>query len=80
MLKSQSLGVNKPSDILFLTDVFQEAVAAKAAGNKLLLVFYFIKCCKTSSKILLVHRFTTSLELTSSMDFLSFCHHRCFEH
>ncbi|KAK1269094.1 putative bifunctional methylthioribulose-1-phosphate dehydratase/enolase-phosphatase E1 1 [Acorus gramineus] len=28
---SQSLGVDKPSEILFVTDVFQEAVAAKAA-------------------------------------------------
>ncbi|KAI5571542.1 hypothetical protein POPTR_011G118132v4 [Populus trichocarpa] len=65
---SESLGVNKPSDILFLMDVFQEAVAAKAAGNKLLLVFYFITCCKTSSKILLVHRFTTSLELLNQFN------------
>lgn len=30
---SESLGVDKPSEILFLTDVYQEAVAAKAAGN-----------------------------------------------
>ncbi|KAL5719495.1 hypothetical protein ACHQM5_012261 [Ranunculus cassubicifolius] len=29
---SQSVGVDKPSEILFLTDVYQEAVAAKAAG------------------------------------------------
>lgn len=29
---SQSLGVDKPSQILFVTDVYQEAVAAKAAG------------------------------------------------
>lgn len=29
---TQSLGVDKPSEILFVTDVFQEAVAAKAAG------------------------------------------------
>ncbi|WJX73284.1 hypothetical protein P8452_57085 [Trifolium repens] len=29
---SQSLGVDKPSDILFVTDVYQEATAAKAAG------------------------------------------------
>ncbi|EXB42549.1 putative bifunctional methylthioribulose-1-phosphate dehydratase/enolase-phosphatase E1 1 [Morus notabilis] len=29
---AQSLGVDKPSEILFVTDVFQEAVAAKAAG------------------------------------------------
>ncbi|CAM8888155.1 unnamed protein product [Rhodiola kirilowii] len=28
----ESLGVDKPSEILFLTDVYQEAVAAKAAG------------------------------------------------
>ncbi|XP_078429261.1 haloacid dehalogenase-like hydrolase family protein [Wolffia australiana] len=28
----QSLGVDKPNQILFLTDVYQEAVAAKAAG------------------------------------------------
>lgn len=30
---SESLGVDKPSEILFVTDVYQEAVAAKAAGN-----------------------------------------------
>ncbi|KAG6790444.1 hypothetical protein POTOM_006598 [Populus tomentosa] len=29
---SESLGVDKPSDILFVTDVFQEAFAAKGAG------------------------------------------------
>ncbi|KAL6975412.1 hypothetical protein U1Q18_024208 [Sarracenia purpurea var. burkii] len=29
---SESVGVDKPSDILFVTDVYQEAVAAKAAG------------------------------------------------
>ncbi|XP_076905553.1 putative bifunctional methylthioribulose-1-phosphate dehydratase/enolase-phosphatase E1 [Bidens hawaiensis] len=29
---SESLGVDKPSDILFITDVIQEAEAAKAAG------------------------------------------------
>ncbi|XP_050943885.1 probable bifunctional methylthioribulose-1-phosphate dehydratase/enolase-phosphatase E1 isoform X2 [Cucumis melo] len=28
----ESVGVDKPSEILFVTDVFQEAVAAKAAG------------------------------------------------
>ena len=28
----QSVGVDKPSQILFLTDVYQEAVAAKTAG------------------------------------------------
>ncbi|KAJ6724482.1 BIFUNCTIONAL METHYLTHIORIBULOSE-1-PHOSPHATE DEHYDRATASE/ENOLASE-PHOSPHATASE E1-RELATED [Salix viminalis] len=65
---AESLGVDKPSDILFLTDVFQEAVAAKAAGNKLPLVFYFIKCCKTGSKILLVHHFTTSFELLNQLN------------
>ncbi|KAK7837790.1 putative bifunctional methylthioribulose-1-phosphate dehydratase/enolase-phosphatase e1 [Quercus suber] len=30
---SKSLGVDKPSEILFVTDVYQEAVAAKAAGR-----------------------------------------------
>ncbi|WOL11664.1 hypothetical protein Cni_G20428 [Canna indica] len=29
---SQSVGVDKPSQVLFVTDVYQEAVAAKAAG------------------------------------------------
>ncbi|XP_037492079.1 probable bifunctional methylthioribulose-1-phosphate dehydratase/enolase-phosphatase E1 [Jatropha curcas] len=29
---SQSLGVDKPSEVLFITDVLQEAVAAKGAG------------------------------------------------
>lgn len=30
---SESLGVDNPSKILFITDVYQEAVAAQAAGN-----------------------------------------------
>eukprot|EP00268_Persea_americana_P020416 TRINITY_DN2059_c0_g1_i1.p1 TRINITY_DN2059_c0_g1~~TRINITY_DN2059_c0_g1_i1.p1 ORF type:complete len:522 (-),score=105.34 TRINITY_DN2059_c0_g1_i1:115-1680(-) len=34
---SQSLGVDKPSQILFVTDVYQEAVAAKAAGLDVLI-------------------------------------------
>ncbi|XP_056173349.1 probable bifunctional methylthioribulose-1-phosphate dehydratase/enolase-phosphatase E1 isoform X2 [Syzygium oleosum] len=34
---SESLGVNKPSDVLFLTDVYQEAVAAKDAGLEVLI-------------------------------------------
>ncbi|XP_072981568.1 probable bifunctional methylthioribulose-1-phosphate dehydratase/enolase-phosphatase E1 1 [Typha angustifolia] len=34
---SQSVGVDKPSQILFVTDVFQEAVAAKAAGLEVLI-------------------------------------------
>ncbi|KAJ6776281.1 METHYLTHIORIBULOSE-1-PHOSPHATE DEHYDRATASE [Salix koriyanagi] len=35
---SESLGVDKPSDILFVTDVSQEALAAKGAGNLLLII------------------------------------------
>ncbi|KAF9610591.1 hypothetical protein IFM89_023385 [Coptis chinensis] len=34
---SQSLGVDKPSEILFLTDVYQEAVAAKEAGLEVII-------------------------------------------
>ncbi|XP_058095426.1 probable bifunctional methylthioribulose-1-phosphate dehydratase/enolase-phosphatase E1 1 isoform X2 [Magnolia sinica] len=34
---SQSVGVDKPSQILFVTDVFQEAVAAKAAGLEVII-------------------------------------------
>ncbi|GMN54507.1 hypothetical protein TIFTF001_023630 [Ficus carica] len=34
---TQSLGVDKPSEILFVTDVFQEAVAAKAAARTVVL-------------------------------------------
>ncbi|KAL6875748.1 hypothetical protein ACP4OV_013261 [Aristida adscensionis] len=34
---SQSLGVDNPSEILFITDVFQEAVAAKNAGFEVLI-------------------------------------------
>lgn len=34
---SDSLGVDKPSEILFVTDVVQEAVAAKAAGMDVLI-------------------------------------------
>lgn len=35
---SESLGVDKPLDVLFLTDVYQEAVAAKDAGLKVLIL------------------------------------------
>lgn len=35
------MGVHRPSDMLFVTDVFQEAVAARAAGN---LLFIFETC------------------------------------
>lgn len=35
---TESVGVDKASDILFVTDVFQEAIAAKAAGNNILVV------------------------------------------
>lgn len=34
---SQSVGVDKPSEILFVTDVYQEAVAAKAAGLEVII-------------------------------------------
>lgn len=34
---SQSIGADKPSQILFVTDVFQEAVAAKEAGLEVLI-------------------------------------------
>lgn len=32
---SESVGVDKPSEVLFVTDVYQEAEAAKAAGKNL---------------------------------------------
>ncbi|KAK3028409.1 hypothetical protein RJ639_039619 [Escallonia herrerae] len=35
---AESVGVDKPAEILFVTDVFQEAVAAKTAGNALLVL------------------------------------------
>ena len=31
---TETLGVEDPSEILFVTDVYQEATAAKAAGKK----------------------------------------------
>ncbi|KAG4968228.1 hypothetical protein JHK87_033879 [Glycine soja] len=34
---SESLGIDKPSDILFVTDVYQEATAAKAAGLEVII-------------------------------------------
>lgn len=40
---SASLGVDKPSDILFVTDVFQEATAAKAAGMCFSLILLYTK-------------------------------------
>ena len=42
---TESLGVDKPSEILFVTDVYQEATAAKAAGI-VMLIFYFNADCK----------------------------------
>jgi len=33
----QAIGVDRPSHILFLTDVYQEATAAKAAGDHICL-------------------------------------------
>ena len=39
---SESLGVDKPSDILFVTDVYQEATAAKGAGMSIFLELYFV--------------------------------------
>lgn len=42
----ESLGVDKPSEILFVTDVFQEAVAAKAAGIELLSAFTSLSTSK----------------------------------
>eukprot|EP00268_Persea_americana_P047061 TRINITY_DN4876_c0_g2_i5.p1 TRINITY_DN4876_c0_g2~~TRINITY_DN4876_c0_g2_i5.p1 ORF type:complete len:122 (+),score=15.71 TRINITY_DN4876_c0_g2_i5:1030-1395(+) len=33
----QSVGVDKPSQILFVTDVYQEAMAAKAAGLEVII-------------------------------------------
>ncbi|GJT12481.1 probable bifunctional methylthioribulose-1-phosphate dehydratase/enolase-phosphatase E1 [Tanacetum coccineum] len=34
---SESLGVHKPSEVLFVTDIYQEAVAAKAAGLEVMI-------------------------------------------
>ncbi|KAG5546213.1 hypothetical protein RHGRI_018407 [Rhododendron griersonianum] len=34
---SESLGVDKPSEILFVSDVYQEAIAAKAAGLEVII-------------------------------------------
>ncbi|TKY66509.1 bifunctional methylthioribulose-1-phosphate dehydratase/enolase-phosphatase E1 1 [Spatholobus suberectus] len=34
---SESLGVDRPSDILFVTDVYQEATAAKTAGLEVII-------------------------------------------
>jgi methylthioribulose 1-phosphate dehydratase/enolase-phosphatase E1 len=36
---TKSLGVDNPSEILFITDVFEEAVAAKSAGTPMLVPF-----------------------------------------
>jgi methylthioribulose 1-phosphate dehydratase/enolase-phosphatase E1 len=36
---SKSLGVDNPSEILFITDVFEEAVAAKSGGTPMLVPF-----------------------------------------
>ena len=40
---SQSLGVDNPSQILFITDVFEEAVAAKNSGIARLFPLYNIR-------------------------------------
>jgi hypothetical protein len=54
---SKSLGVDDPSQILFITDVFEEAVAAKSAGTAMLVPLYntriFVeKSCKCNVYIL----------------------------
>ncbi|GKC36638.1 probable bifunctional methylthioribulose-1-phosphate dehydratase/enolase-phosphatase E1, partial [Tanacetum coccineum] len=36
---SKSLGVDKPLEVLFITDVVQEAAAAKAAGLEVIISF-----------------------------------------
>ena len=44
----KTVGVDRPADMLFVTDVFQEVVAAAAAGIELLvllnLLSYFVLC------------------------------------
>ena len=40
----KTVGVDRPTDMLFVTDSFQEAVAAKTAGNLFLeLIFLFLQ-------------------------------------
>lgn len=34
----RTVGVDRPANMLFVTDVFQEAVAASSAGNALFLI------------------------------------------
>ncbi|KAI7979837.1 putative bifunctional methylthioribulose-1-phosphate dehydratase/enolase-phosphatase E1 1 [Camellia lanceoleosa] len=34
---SESVGVDRPSEILFVTDAYQEAIAAKAAGLEVII-------------------------------------------
>lgn len=37
----KTVGIDRPADMLFVTDDFREAVAAAAAGNELLVAFKF---------------------------------------
>ena len=40
----KTVGVDRPTDMLFVTDSFQEAVVAKTAGNLFLeLIFLFLQ-------------------------------------
>ncbi|KAJ6753774.1 METHYLTHIORIBULOSE-1-PHOSPHATE DEHYDRATASE [Salix purpurea] len=48
---SESLGVDKPSDILFVTDVSQEALAAKGAGRKKILKAKLSNTIKSITKV-----------------------------
>lgn len=57
----QTVGVDSPGDMLFVTDVFQEAVAAKAAGNVLLVILKI-----TFTFVLYVPRPTYKLGLGST--------------
>jgi methionine salvage enolase-phosphatase E1 len=53
----KTVGVDRPADILFVTDVFQEAVAAKAAGNVLLVVLKITHICDLCTTYKLGARF-----------------------
>lgn len=48
---SESVGVDSPSEILFITDVCQEAKAAKAAGNESTLRYSLFIYVRKTNKI-----------------------------
>ena len=51
----KTVGIDRPADMLFVTDDFREAVAAAAAGNELLVALKFISYLCSVWQIVLIY-------------------------